>query len=89
MALGASRADVQREILSQTSRPVAVGVLAGLAGAASASRVLDAVLFGVSPLDPMAFVSAGVFLAGVAAVAIVVPTRSALRTDPTTTLRCD
>jgi predicted permease len=89
MALGASRADVQRQILRQTFRPVAVGVVAGIAGAAAASRGLEAVLFGVSPLDPAAFVSAALFLAGVASAAIVVPTRAALKSDPTTTLRYD
>jgi macrolide transport system ATP-binding/permease protein len=89
MALGASRADVQRQILRQTFRPVAVGVVAGIAGAAAASRALEAVLFGVSPLDPAAFLSAALFLAGIASAAIVVPTRAALKADPTTTLRYD
>jgi predicted permease len=89
MALGATRADVQRQILRQTFRPVALGVLAGIAGAAAASRALEAVLFGVSPLDPAAFVAAALFLAGVASAAILVPTRAALKTDPTTTLRYD
>jgi putative ABC transport system permease protein len=89
MALGASRADVQRQILRQTLRPVAIGVVAGIAGAGAASRALEAVLFGVSPLDPAAFVSAAIFLAGVASVAILAPTRAALKSDPTTTLRGD
>jgi predicted permease len=89
MALGATRADVQRQILRQTFRPVALGVVAGIAGAAVASRSLEAVLFGVSPLDPAAFVSAALFLAGVASAAILVPTRAALKADPTTTLRYD
>ena len=89
MALGATRGDVQRQILRQTLRPVAIGVVAGIAGAAAASRALEAVLFGVSPLDPAAFVAAAVFLAGVASAAILVPTRAALKADPTTTLRYD
>jgi ABC-type antimicrobial peptide transport system permease subunit len=89
MALGATRADVQRQILRQTFRPVAVGVVAGIAGAAAASRALETVLFGVSPLDPAAFGSAALFLASVASAAIVLPTQAALKSDPTTTLRYD
>jgi ABC-type antimicrobial peptide transport system permease subunit len=87
MALGASARDVQRLILRQTLRPVAVGVLIGVAVAAGASRILQAVLFGISPFDPVAFVGAPVFLLAIALVATLLPTRAALRVDPMTTLR--
>jgi ABC-type antimicrobial peptide transport system permease subunit len=87
VTLGASAGDVQRLILRQTLRPVAVGVVVGIAGAAATSRVLETVLFGISPLDPFAFVGAALFLLAVAAAASLVPTRHALRVDPMTTLR--
>ncbi|HYT68211.1 MAG TPA: ABC transporter permease [Vicinamibacterales bacterium] len=87
MALGASARDVQHLIIRQTLRPVAVGVLIGIAAAAAASRILQAVLFGVSPFDPVAFIGAPLFLLGIAVAATVLPTREALRVDPITTLR--
>jgi putative ABC transport system permease protein len=89
IALGATPHDVQRLIVRQTLRPVAAGVLIGIAGAAAVSRILHSVLFGVSPFDPVAFVGAPLFLLGIALAATLVPTREALRVDPVTTLRCD
>ena len=56
-------------------------------GAAAASRILESVLFGISPLDPIAFVGAPVFLLTVAAAASLLPTREALKIDPITALR--
>ena len=87
MALGATARDVQRLIVRQTLRPVAVGALIGVAATAAASRVLQSVLFGVSPLDPVAFVGAPLFLLAIALAATLVPTRAAVRVDPMTTLR--
>ena len=89
MALGANARDVRRLIVGQTLRPVAVGVSIGVIGAALASQILRAVLFGVSPFDPVAFVGAPLFLLGVAYVATLLPTRQAVRVDPITTLRHD
>jgi putative ABC transport system permease protein len=87
MALGATRGDVHRLILRQTLRPVLVGVAAGLVGAGIVSRAFQAALFGVSPIDPAAFLAAAAFLVGVACAATIIPTRAALRTDPTVALR--
>jgi putative ABC transport system permease protein len=87
MTLGATARDVQRLILQQTLRPVAAGMLIGTASAAAVSRVLEGVLFGVSPLDPLAFIGATLVLTVVAVAASLLPTRQALRVDPMTTLR--
>ena len=87
MTLGASSRSVQRLILRQTLRPVVVGVAAGIAAAAAASRMLESVLFGISPLDPVAFIGAPLFLLAVAAAATLIPTRAALKVDPMTALR--
>jgi hypothetical protein len=64
---------------------VAIGAVA----AASSSHLLENGLFGVSPLDPVAFVAAAVFLMTVATVAIILPTMVALKTDPGAALRHD
>ena len=62
MMLGASARDVQRLILRQTLRPVVIGMALGIAAAAAASQILQSVLFGVSPFDPVALVGAPLFL---------------------------
>jgi predicted permease len=89
MMLGASGRDVQRLILRQTLRPVVIGMVLGIAAAAAASQILQSVLFGVSPFDPIAFVAAPLFLLAVAAAATLLPARQALKLDPMTTLRYD
>ncbi len=86
MMLGASARDVRAMILRQTLRPVAIGAVIGIGAAIAASQVLRGVLFGVSPLDPVAFMGAPLFLSTVAAAASILPTRAALR-NPMTTLR--
>ena len=57
IALGAGAFDVQRLILRQTLGPVAIGMSLGVAGALAAGRLLQSVLFGVSPYDPVAFLA--------------------------------
>jgi predicted permease len=87
IALGAAPRAVQRLFLRQMVGPVAVGVVAGAVGAAAASRVLESRLYGISPLDPVAFAGAAVFLTAVATAATLVPTRRALEVDPVAVLR--
>jgi ABC-type antimicrobial peptide transport system permease subunit len=89
VTLGATRLDVQRVILRQTLRPVAVRLALGMAAAAAASQVLEAFLFGVSPFDLLAFVAAALFLFGVAMIASLLPIRRALKVDPMVALRQD
>jgi predicted permease len=89
MALGADARDVQRLILGQTLRPVAVGMLAGIAIAAVSARILQSVLFGVSPYDPIAFIGAPLLMLTIAAAAAFVPTRRAVRVNPMSVLRSE
>jgi hypothetical protein len=89
LVLGAKIRDVENMILRQTLRPVAIGVAIGIAGAAATARILESILFGVSPLDPIAFVGAPLFLLAVAAVASLLPTRQVLAGDPMAALRAE
>jgi len=73
-------------VLGQPPIP-SIGVVIGIGGAAAASQILQGVLFGVSPFDPIVFIGAPLFLLGVAAAASLLPTRAALTVDPMTTLR--
>jgi putative ABC transport system permease protein len=89
MALGATRADVLRLVLSQTAAMTAVGIVFGLAGAVVLSRVLAAQLFEVSPRDPLTFVVTPILLSSVALFAAWLPARRATLVDPMVTLRAE
>ena len=87
MALGAQRADVFRLIVGGGMTLAVVGVILGLAGALAAARVVETMLFGVTPFDPASYgTTAGVLLA-VAALACYLPARRAMRVDPLAALR--
>ncbi len=89
MALGAPRASVLGLVIREGMQPVAWGTGAGLLAAAGASRILGSLLFGVSSLDPVAFVGGCALLSGVAVLASYLPARRATRVDPVVALRHD
>jgi len=87
MALGATRPDVLRLILGEGLRLIVIGGVIGLFIALALTRVLQSVLFSVSPHDPASFAAATLLLAIVTLLAIFFPARSAMKTDPMTALR--
>jgi ABC-type antimicrobial peptide transport system permease subunit len=89
VALGAQPRDVRRLVLSSGLWLVGAGVAAGLAVALLATRSLRALVFGVSPIDPLAFAAAAALLTLVALGAHWLPVRRALRLDPARALRSD
>jgi predicted permease len=87
MALGANPAHVLAVVVRQLAQPILAGSLVGVTGAATLSQLLRRQLYGISSLDPIAYVGAiGVFVAMVA-VAALLPARRALRVDPSRSLR--
>jgi len=88
-ALGASRADLVTLVLGQGLRLTAAGVALGAGLAAAASGAIAAMLFGVSPLDPLTFAGVGALLASVASAASGVPAWRAARVEPASTLRAE
>ena len=86
MALGASPGRVVRQVVGHGLLPVALGLLAGVAGALAAGGLLRGQLFQVSPRDPVALVSVVVLLFSVAAVAALIPARRATAIDPANAL---
>ena len=89
MALGAHRADVIRLVLRQGMILTAIGIVCGLAGAAALAQYLEAMLFGLMPLDPATFVAVSLTFALVSAAASYVPARRATKVDPMVALRCE
>jgi predicted permease len=87
MALGAAASEVQRMFLGHGLAVTTIGLVVGAVAAAAVSRVLGALLFNVSPLDPLTY-AAGIFALGaVALVATWIPARQATRVDPAVALR--
>jgi predicted permease len=89
MALGANREDVLRLVTCQGLRLVCLGAVLGIAGGAAVSRLLVSLLFGLSPLDPIAYISAALLLVLIALLAIYLPARRAASVDPLEALRCE
>jgi putative ABC transport system permease protein len=87
MALGAQRSDVLKMTVGQGLRLVFTGVAIGLAAAFVLTRVMATLLFGVSPTDPLTFVSISIVLIGVAVLASYIPALRATRVDPMFALR--
>jgi hypothetical protein len=89
LALGAGSAQVIRLIVAKTQGTVAAGLAVGLTVAVVGAFWMRSVLYGLSPLDPLAYVQVVTILAGSAALATWIPARRAVRVDPAVTLRCD
>lgn len=89
IALGATRARVLREVLGRAAVLTGVGALVGLAAALATSRLFTAMLFEVSPTDPVALGGACVVLLVVGALAAWLPARRATRVDPVNALRTE
>jgi predicted permease len=93
MALGAQRRDVLRMVLRESLTLVSLGVATGvpvaLGGAKALSAVLDNLLYGMQPTDPLSFAFAVGTLLSVAVCAGYAPAARAARTDPMVALRCE
>ena len=87
MALGAKRGQVLRLVMQQGGRLAAAGIALGVLASAGAARLLGALLYGVSGIDPVAYASAVAILLLVAGIANMVPALSAARVDPAKALR--
>jgi predicted permease len=89
IALGARPNAVSRALATQGTALAAMGIGIGLAGALAVTRVLGALLYGVSPSDPRMLGGAAFLLLTVAAAASWLPARRAAGVDPATVLNAD
>lgn len=87
MALGATQGIVQRGIIVQTLRIAVVGIVLGTMVSLGVSSLIESLLFGTAPTDPITFTVIFMLLAAVALVAGYIPARRASRIDPMVALR--
>ena len=89
VALGARPGQIVGMVVSQNLRIVAFGLIAGLAAAIPATRLLRGLLFQVGPNDPMTFAGIGAILAIVSVVASYLPARRGTQVDPVVSLKAE
>jgi putative ABC transport system permease protein len=87
LAVGASPTDVLWLIVRQGLRMATTGAAIGLLGAWAARQLTSQLLFGISPVDPLTYAGATIFLLAVAAIASAIPGIRAMRIDPAQALR--
>ena len=89
IALGASGREVLGLLVGAMARPVGLGLVVGLTAARALTGTVQSFMFRVNPTDPLVYVVMALGLAGVAALATVVPARRATRIDPVTVLKAE
>jgi ABC-type lipoprotein release transport system permease subunit len=89
MALGALPQRVLGMILQESLGLIALGIIAGIALAAAATKLIASMLFGLSRADPASYVIAATLLAATATIACLLPARRASRVDPMVALRAE
>jgi ABC-type antimicrobial peptide transport system permease subunit len=88
-ALGAANDRLFGLVLAQGLRPVALGLVLGMAAALYLVRLMADLLFEIEPLDPLTFMLVPVVITAVALLAIWWPARQAARLDPAEILRAE
>lgn len=89
LGLGATSRDVMRLVVRQGAMQTLLGMSLGFLGGAAFVQVARAILFQVSPGDPLVIALVAAVLSATATVACVVPARRATRVDPVIALRTD
>jgi ABC-type antimicrobial peptide transport system permease subunit len=89
LALGAPITTLRRMLIGRVVVLVFVGITAGLAGAVTLARLMEALVFGVTPHDPLTYVVVSAILGVTAIAAGYLPARRITRIDPTVALRTE
>jgi predicted permease len=86
-ALGAQRRDLLKLVVGQGMMLAVIGSVIGVGAAVALTRLIEKLLFGVSPTDPLTFVVIPLLLVGVTLLACWIPARRAAKVDPLVALR--
>jgi ABC-type antimicrobial peptide transport system permease subunit len=89
LALGAEVGEVRRMFLRYGLGLTGAGLLVGVGGAVLLTRVLSALLYGVSPTDAVTYVAVSAVLVAAALLATSLPVRRATRVDPVIAMRAE
>jgi len=89
IALGSQRSGILRLVFTSAAKLAIAGCAMGLLGASVASHLLESLLFGVGPFDPLVLTLAAVFVLMLALTASLLPARRAASIDPMQSLRAD
>ena len=87
MAIGASSSSVARSIVMESLTLAFAGCAIGALGVVAVSRLVQSILFGIAPQDPLTLVMTAAILLIVVLAASWLPARRAARTNPVTALR--
>ncbi|MBO0726317.1 MAG: ABC transporter permease, partial [Blastocatellia bacterium] len=89
VALGAERRDVLKLVVAQGMKLALIGAVIGLGSSLALTRLMQSLLFEVSPTDPWTFAGLAALLSIVAMLACYIPARRATKVDPMIALRCE
>ena len=89
LALGAKPGSIAAMIVRQGGTAALAGIIIGLVVALAGSRLIESLLYGISPRDPEVFAVTTLILLGVALLACWLPARRAARLSPIEALRTD
>jgi putative ABC transport system permease protein len=89
LALGADGSTIFRMVLKRGLTLAAIGVAIGLAASLALARLLQSLLFEVSPADPTTYAAVAALLVVISAFACALPARRATKVDPMIALRCE
>jgi predicted permease len=89
LALGAQQSELRRMFLRHGLALSGIGVVIGLVAAAGLMRLMRSLLFGISPLDPLTYVTVPVVLVAAALLASYLPARRAAQVDPVQALKAE
>jgi putative ABC transport system permease protein len=89
MTLGATRNSIARLVVGDGIRLAILGIAIGILGAVAATRLIQKLLYGVSPLDPFAFGMGAALLLAVSVAACVIPMLRATGVDPVIAVRVE
>jgi predicted permease len=87
LALGAQTGDVLSMVLREGAKLALLGVFIGVFAAFGLARLMTSLLFGVTPHDPLTFVSVAALLISVTLLACYIPARRSMKVDPMVALR--